>query len=97
MKTILLQISENSDFTSEVSQTDKDHVHMRIDYIPKLAMSSIVNRIKAVSSHPIWKLHHHYLQTHFWKERTFWSDDYCVGSIGEDPPNTIRPYIQNQG
>ena len=90
MKAILVEISENSDFIIEVIETDKDHVHMMIDYIPRLSISSIVNRLKAVSTNRIWKLYPNHLKKHFWQERTFWSDGYFVCSIGEASPDTIR-------
>lgn len=70
---------------------------MRIDDIPRLSMSSLVNRLKAVSSHHSWKRHYDYLQTQFWKEKTFWSDGYFVGSIGDASPETIPQYIKTQG
>ena len=97
MKAILVEISENSDFNNEVIETDKDHVHMMIDDIPRLSISSIVNRLKAVSTNRIWKLYPNHLKKHFWQERTFWSDGYFVCSIGEASPDTIRRYIETQG
>jgi len=97
MKAILVEISENSDFNNEVIETDKDHVHMMIDYIPRLSISSIVNRLKVVSTNRIWKLYPNHLKKHFWQERTFWSDGYFVCSIGEASPDTIRRYIETQG
>lgn len=97
MKAILVEISENSDFNNEVIETDKDHVHMMIDDIPRLSISSIVNRLKALSTNRIWKLYPNHLKKHFWQERTFWSDGYFVCSIGEASPDTIRRYIETQG
>ena len=97
MKAILVEISENSDFIIEVIETDKDHVHMMIDDIPRLSISSIVNRLKAVSTNRIWKLYPNHLKKHFWQERTFWSDGYFVCSIGEASPDTIQRYIETQG
>jgi REP element-mobilizing transposase RayT len=44
----------------------------------------------------IWEKYSNYLQKHFWKEKTFWSDGYFVCSIGEASPETIRNYIANQ-
>ena len=43
------------------------------------------------------ELHQDFLQRHFWKEKTFWTDGYFVCSVGEASPETIRKYIQNQG
>jgi len=97
MKNILSDIADNSDFDIEVMESDLDHIHFLISYSPKLSLTSIVRRLKQVSTNKIWKLHYNYLIHHFWKERTFWSDGYFVCSIGDANPNTIRKYIENQG
>jgi len=97
MKNILLDISNNSDFEINVMESDIDHIHFLITYPPKLSLTSIVRRLKQVSTNKIWKLHYNYLIRHFWKEKTFWSDGYFVCSIGDANPNTIRKYIENQG
>ena len=36
-KRIFSSITENSDFEIEVMETDKDHVHFLIRYIPRLS------------------------------------------------------------
>jgi REP element-mobilizing transposase RayT len=42
MKQILFEISNQSDFTIDVMESDIDHIHILIDYPPKLSISSIV-------------------------------------------------------
>jgi len=78
-------------------ETDKDHIHLMIQYIPRLSISSIVNHIKSVTTYQIWQKYHNFLSKHFWKEKTFWTDGYFICSIREASPETIRKYIQNQG
>ena len=68
-----------------------------LQHIPRISISSIVNRIKSITTHRIWEKHSNYLQKQFWKEKTFWSDGYFVCSVGEASPETIRNYIANQG
>jgi putative transposase len=97
MKQILLEVADNSDFEIEVMESDLDHIHFLISYPPKISLTSIVRRLKQISTNKIWKLHFNYLIHHFWKERTFWSDGYFVCSIGDANPDTIRKYIENQG
>jgi putative transposase len=67
-----------------------------IQYIPRVSISAIVNRIKAISTKRIWNIHQEFLQKHLWREKTFWTDGYFVCSVGEASPETIRKYIQNQ-
>ena len=72
MKQILFEISNQSDFTIDVMETDIDHIHILIDYPPKLSISSIVNRLKAISTIRIYKKHFVFLKQQYWKENTFW-------------------------
>ncbi len=40
---------------------------------------------------------HVYLQKHFWKEHTFWTDGYFACSVGSVSEEMLRRYIENQG
>jgi len=97
IKQIIFDISKISSFSIDILETDQDHLHMLLDIVPQHSISSIVNRLKSISTTRIWKLHYDYLKQHFWKEHTFWSDGYFVCSIGEANPETIRLYIATQG
>jgi len=97
VKNIIRDVENNSDFDIIEMETDKDHIHLMIQYIPRVSVSAIVNRIKSISTKRIWKLHQDFLQKHFWREKTFWTDGYFVCSVGEASPETIRNYIINQG
>lgn len=96
MKQILFEISQSSDFTIDVMQSDIDHIHILIDYPPKLSISSIVNRLKAMSTVRIHKKHSVFLKHHYWKENTFWSDGYFVCTTGDACTETIKKYILEQ-
>lgn len=80
-----------------INTEDSDHIHVMVDAPPKISPTLIVNHFKSISTFRIWKLHEPYLKTHFWKERTFWSDGYFVCSIGDASPETIKKYIDEQG
>ena len=97
MKTILENITNNSDFNIEVMESDINHIHFLIRYIPRLSVSSIVRKLKQESTKQIWFLYSDVLSQEFWLEKTFWSDGYFACSIGEASPDTIREYILNQG
>lgn len=97
MKAVLLTIAHRSDFDIEIFESDLDHIHFLIRYIPRLSISSIVRKLKQESTIAIWEKHAHFLSKHFWREHTFWSDGYFVCSIGEAAPDTIRQYILSQG
>ena len=93
MKAIMQSIASNSDFEIEVFESDIDHIHFLIRYIPRLSVTSIVRKLKQESTVAIWKLQKNILSKNFWKEHTFWSDGYFVCSIGEASPETVRQYI----
>lgn len=97
MKSIMLSITSKSDFEIEVFESDVDHIHFLIRYIPRLSVASIVRKLKQESTIAIWKMHKNILSKNFWKEHTFWSDGYFVCSIGEASPETVRQYILSQG
>lgn len=97
IKAILEGIEEKSDFTIEVFESDKDHIHFLISYPPKLSVTSIVRKLKQESTIFAWKLFEDKLKKEFWVERTLWSDGFFACSIGEANPETIREYIEKQG
>jgi putative transposase len=97
VKSILLSIASKSDFDIEVMETDRDHVHFLIRYIPALSISQIVRRLKQESTRQIWLLHPGLLRKQYWHHRILWSDGYFACSIGEASPETVRQYILSQG
>ena len=97
IKEIFSVIEMHSDFSIDIMETDKDHIHLLISYPPNISVTTIARRLKQVSTRELWKRYPDWLRHHFWKEHTFWSDGYFVCSIGEAFPETVRKYIENQG
>ena len=97
IKQIFQSIANSSDFEIEVLETDQDHVHFLIRYIPRLSIAQIVRRLKQESTRQIWQLHSASLRKQYWYQQIFWSDGYFVCSIGEASTDTIREYILSQG
>ena len=71
IKQKFLQIAERSDFEIELMESDKDHIHLLIDYEPKVSILQIVRRLKQESTIDLWRVHENELKKYFWKERTF--------------------------
>jgi putative transposase len=90
-------LQSQKDFTVTEQETDKNHIHLMIDYDPKISVSQIVRHIKQITTNNLWKQHGNYLRQFFWREKTLWADGYFVCSIGNSNPETINKYIQNQG
>lgn len=96
-KQFFFDISKKWDFTIELQETDRDHIHLLISYNPKVAVSQIIRVLKSEATILLWRRHYDFLRRHFWKKQTFWSDGYFACSIGESSEETIRKYIESQG
>ncbi len=71
---------------------ESDHIHVLIEYPPKLSISGIVNALKGVSSRK-------YGQAGLPKpygKKSLWSPSYFVSSVGGAPLEILKKYIQNQ-
>lgn len=78
-------------------ETDKDHIHYMIETKPNANISNTIKMIKSYTTFHIWKNHKKFLLKFFWKERTFWTDEYFVCSVGNVSEKQLRKYIENQG
>lgn len=83
-------------FEAELSEFDGegDHVHLLINYPPKVSVSKLVNSLKGVSSRMLRKNHPQLLK-YYWKG-VLWSPSYFAGSCGGAPIEIIRQYIEQQ-
>ena len=73
---------------------EHDHVHLLIEYPPKLAVSKLVNSLKGVSSRLLRK-HLPMIKKYYWKD-VLWSPSYFAASCGGVPISIVKQYIQQQ-
>src|SRR5699024_10167399 len=97
LKTIFSSIADNSDFETEVFESDVNHIHFLTRYIPRLSVSQMVRRLKQESTRQLWLLHHTTLRQYYLYRKILWSDVFFVCSIDEASPETILQYILLQG
>jgi putative transposase len=85
------------DFGAELVEFDgeDDHVHLLVNYPPKVAVSTLVNSLKGVSSRMIRKEHYPSIRQKLWGG-ALWSPSYFAGSCGGAPIEIIRQYIEQQ-
>ena len=85
------------DSESELVEFDgeDDHVHLLVNYPPKVAVSILVNSLKGVSSRMIRKKHYPNLHKKLWGS-ALWSPSYFAGSCGGASIEIIRQYIEQQ-
>lgn len=86
-----------SEFVILEQEFEPDHIHLLLKIKPNHSVSSVVNRIKMVSTNILWKTNGSLLRKLFWKKRTLWSSGYFACTIGNASMETIRKYIQTQG
>jgi len=86
-----------TDFEAELVEFDgeDDHVHLLVNYPPKVCVSTLVNSLKGVSSRMIRKKNYPSIQTKLW-DGALWSPSYFAASCGGAPLAVIRQYIEQQ-
>ena len=85
------------DFNAEMveMQGEHDHVHLLVNYPPKVSISALVNSLKGVSSRLIRSKGYPDIEKKLWGN-ALWSPSYFAGSCGGAPIDVIRQYIENQ-
>ena len=73
---------------------EDDHVHLLIEYPPKVPVSSLVNSLKGVSSR-LLRQRRPDIRKRYWKG-VLWSPSYFAASCGGAPIAIIRQYIEQQ-
>ena len=101
-KEILLELEDIfkgvcEDFESTLIEFDGegDHVHLLVNYPPKVSVSKLVNSLKGVSSRLIRKKQFPSVQNSLWGG-SLWSPSYFAGSCGGAPIEVVRQYIEDQ-
>ena len=84
------------DFGAELQEMngEHDHVHLLVLYPPKVAVSSLVNSLKGVSSRMLRKSRPD-IEDRYWKG-VLWSPSYFAASCGGAPISIVRQYVEQQ-
>jgi putative transposase len=85
------------DFEAQLVEFDgeDDHVHLLVNYPPKVSVSSLVNSLKGVSSRMIRQKKHPSIRNKI-EGAALWSPSYFAGSCGGAPMAVVRRYIEQQ-
>jgi putative transposase len=97
VKNLCYDLSKRHNFIIKTMEVDKDHIHLLIDFKPKISIKEIVRKLKSHTTVMLWKQYSVELKKDFWVEHTFWSDGYFVCTIGNANEETIRRYVDEQG
>lgn len=74
---------------------EDDHVHLLICCPPKLALSSLVGKLKGKSSYFLRQEYWNDLKKKLWGDH-LWSSSYCVVSCGGAPLEIVKQYVADQ-
>ena len=76
---------------------ESDHVHLLVNYPPKVQLSKLINSLKGVSSRRIRQrfpsVRYHWTNK---KSGALWSPSYFAGSVGGAPIEVLKQYIEQQ-
>lgn len=94
LRTIFAKVC--ADFEANLVEVDgeDDHVHLLVEYPPKVPVSSLVNSLKGVSSRLLRKERPD-IERRYWKG-VLWSPSYFASSCGGAPIAIVRQYIEQQ-
>ncbi|MEU9360903.1 IS200/IS605 family transposase [Streptomyces sp. NPDC048301] len=85
------------DFEAELVEFngENNHVHLLVNFPPKVAVSRLVNSLSGVSSRRLAKSSPD-LVRHYWRAQRLWSGSYFAGSVGGAPLSIVKQYIEQQ-
>lgn len=89
------EVCERHGATLIEADGEEDHLHLLIEYPPKVALSTLVGAIKTNTSKRVREQGWPEVTTALWGKH-FWSPSYCVLSTGGATIETIKKYIHNQ-
>jgi putative transposase len=95
METIMRDVC--ADFETELIEFngENNHVHLLVNFPPKMAVARLGNSLKGVSSR---RLRQEFpdLVRHYYQTNKLWSGSYFAGSVGGAPLSVIKHYIEQQ-
>ena len=95
LKEIFTYIQPDYNITLKEWNHDKDHVHILFSAHPKSEITKFLNAYKSASSRLI-KKEHPEIRSQLWKD-AFWSQSFCLISVGGVTLDVLKAYIETQG
>ncbi|WP_024874476.1 IS200/IS605 family transposase [Saccharomonospora piscinae] len=95
MEEVMRRVCEDFEVELEEFNGETNHVHLLVNFPPKVTVSKLVNSLKGVSSRLLRKEFED-LRFAYWKGVRLWSGSYFAGSVGGAPISVVRQYIEQQ-
>ena len=83
------------DFEILEGNHDKNHVHLIVDYPPKISVSNLANALKGNSSYVVRRDCREEIKNSLWG-CSFWGDGFFTSSCGDAPLEKLKLYVQSQ-
>jgi putative transposase len=94
LRAIFAEVCADAQATLVEMDGEDDHVHLLVEYPPKVAVSSLVNSLEGVSSR-LLRQQRPDIRKRYWKG-VLWSPSYFASSCGGAPTSIVRQYIEQQ-
>ena len=96
LKEICLEIEKRYEIKFLEIGTDKDHVHLMVQSVPKYSVTQIVTKIKSITAREIFRRCPEVKRVLWGGE--FWTDGYFVSTVSKHGnERVIERYIKEQG
>jgi putative transposase len=90
---LIIQICDAEDVRILKGVVSKDHIHMLIEYPPKLSRSDLVKRLKGRTSR-LRQQEFPQLRKQYWG-RHFWAIGYGAWSTGNSTEEVVKQYLEH--
>lgn len=90
---IIIQICDAEDVRILKGVVSKDHVHIHIEYPPRLSISQLVKRLKGRTSRLLQR-EYPKLSQRYWGKH-FWAIGYGVWSTGNITEDVVQAYLEH--
>ena len=94
LRTIFAKVCQDFEAVLVDTHGEDDHVHLLVEYPPKVALSTLVNSLKGVSSRRLQQQHPDIAARYY--KGVLWSPSYFAASCGGAPLSIIWQYIEDQ-
>jgi len=90
---LIIQICDAEDIRISSGVVSKDHVHMLIEYPPRISISDLVKRLKGRTSRMLQR-EFPSLKKRYWGKH-FWAIGYGAWSVGDITDEVVKAYLEH--
>jgi len=94
LKDVMQKVCDDFGVELAAFEGEDNHVHLLINYPPKIQLSKLVNSLKGVSSRMLRKQIPSIANRYY--KNVLWSPSYFVASCGGAPLSVIKQYVEQQ-